>query len=95
MYCISEVVSFIDSSRKLVEGLEGFGQEWKILHWFAGLELAIWGFGLVSLLSHVMLSGLLAYPPPTIGNWGTINVVGGLRHREAQLILPRSCQKTG
>lgn len=94
VYCVSEVVSFIDSSRKLVERLEGCGWEWKIQHCFAGLELAIWGFWLVSLLSHVRLSGHLAYPPHTIGKWDTIYIVGEPRHREAKLLLPRSCWTT-
>lgn len=66
-----------------------------MLHCFAGLELAILGFlACISLLCHIMLSGHLAYPPHPIGNWDTVYIVGELRHREAKLLLPRSCQKT-
>lgn len=57
-------------------------------------NLPFWGFWLVSLLCHIMLSGHLAYPPHPIGNWDMVYIVGELRHREAKLLLPRSCQKT-
>ena len=62
MCCISEIVSFIDSSRKLFERLKGFGREWKILHWFAGPKLAIWGFWLVSVSREVFCTSCISSP---------------------------------
>lgn len=51
------------------------------------------GFLACILLSDVRLSRHLACPPRTIRYWDTIYIVGELRHREAKLVLPRSCQK--
>lgn len=64
------------------------------LHYFAELELAMWGFWLVSVLWHISLSGHPAHIPHTLWNWDATRIVGELRQKEAKLVLPWLYQKT-
>lgn len=68
MYFISEVVSAIDSSKKLIEGLEGFGQCGRYYIALLNWNLPFVFFWPLSVLSHVRLSRYLVYPTLAIGS---------------------------